>query len=354
MTALRYLAVLLLLAIASVLPRSANAKPINEEMFVRIGGIEQWITIKGSDGANPVVLFLHGGPGDAASPFADSLFAGWDKDFTLVQWDQRGAGRTYGRNGPSVESTMTMERMTQDGIEVAEYLTRHLDKTKIILTGGSWGSILGVTIVRARPDLFYAYVGQAQMVNWQKNLSASYVRVVQMAEAAGDKETTAALKSIGPPPWKTVLPQWRIYRKAVQTYQAKIVTAPMPPDKIDSAYASAKERAQWAAADDFSQFHFFGGRQPKTKADLAAMPLSGPLTSIDLPALGTDFKIPIYIVQGEADLTALPELAKAYFDSIKAPRKQFYLVSGTGHEPSVTMLDLMRKTLLEQIKPVAK
>ena len=351
---LRHLALLMFFAVAATLPQAARAKSIHEEMFVPIGGIQQWITIKGSDDANPVLLVLHGGPGDALSPYADSLFAGWEKDFTLVQWDQRGAGRTYGKTGASIDATMTMDRMTQDGIEVTEYLTKHLGKSKVILTGGSWGSILGITMAHARPNLFYAYVGQAQMVNWQKNLLASYDRVLQMARAAKDNSTVAALTSIGPPPWKTLFPQWRIYRKAEQTYQAKIATAPDAPMQISPAYASPAERKQYSEAEDFSDFHFWSGRQPKTPADVAALPMSGPLTRVDLPALGTDFKIPIYIVQGQADLTALPELAKAYFDSIKAPRKLFYLVPGTGHEPSKPMMDLTRKILLEQVKPLAQ
>ncbi len=123
-------------------------------MFAPIGGIPQWITIKGDDRANPVILFLHGGPGNAMSPFADAMFAGWEKDFTLVQWDQRGAGRTYTKNGPSVEPTMTLERMTDDGIEVAEFLKKHLGKDRIVLEGGSWGSVLGIRMAHARPDLF--------------------------------------------------------------------------------------------------------------------------------------------------------------------------------------------------------
>ena len=80
-------------------------------MFVPIWGIDQRIMIKGDDRNNPVGLFLHGGPGDARSPFADAMFAGWEKDFTLVQWDRRGAGRTYGKSGPSIEPIMTVERM---------------------------------------------------------------------------------------------------------------------------------------------------------------------------------------------------------------------------------------------------
>lgn len=128
-----------------------TAEPVNEEMFVRIGGIDQWITIKGDDRNNPVVLYLHGGPGDAASPFADAMFGGWEKDFTIVQWDQRGAGRTYGKSGPSIEPTMTIERMAQDGIEVAEFLAGHLRKKKIIIVGGSWGSILGIYMAHSLP-----------------------------------------------------------------------------------------------------------------------------------------------------------------------------------------------------------
>jgi pimeloyl-ACP methyl ester carboxylesterase len=315
-------------------------KPIKEEMFVEIGGIPQWITIKGDDLNNPVVLFLHGGPGDALSPFADAMFAGWEKDFTLVQWDQRGAGRTYGKTGPSIESTMTIQRMTDDGIEVAEFLTKQLNKKKIIIEGGSWGSILGIYMAHARPDLFYAYVGDAQMVNWRKNLLASYTRVLQLARACGDQQAIIALATIGSPPWNTVS-KWPVFRKWERAYQAKLVTAPPAPETLSPEYASPQERAQYAAADDFSFEHFWG------------VTLSGPMTEVDLPALGTDFAIPIFIFQGQDDLTALPELAQAYFDTIKAPRKQFYLVPRTGHEDSATELDMMLKVLVEQVRPLA-
>lgn len=121
-----------------------SSEHVSEQSFVQIGGIPQWITIKGEDRNNPVVLFLHGGPGDALSPYADSVYGGWDHDFTLVQRDQHGAGRTFIKNGSSIESDVTVDRMAQDGIEVAEYLIKRLQKKKIIIRGGSWGSILGV------------------------------------------------------------------------------------------------------------------------------------------------------------------------------------------------------------------
>jgi len=318
-------------------PRNAP-EPIKEQMFVPVGGIEQWITIKGNDRNNPVILFLHGGPGDASSPFADSMYAGWEKDFTLVQWDQRGAGRTYTKNGPSIAPTMTMDRMMNDGIEVAEFLAQHLHQQKLILVGGSWGSILGIYMAHARPDLFYAYVGEAQLVNWQQNLSASYARTIEIARSSNDQQAVAALTSIGPPPWHSIS-KWPIFRRWERAYQAKLTIAPPPPLQRSPEYASPEEQTTDAAADDFSFLHWWG------------MELSGPLTKIDLPAIGTDFAIPIFFVQGEQDLTAVPELAKTYFDSIKAPRKQFYLVAGTGHENSAASLDLVHKVLLEQVRP---
>jgi pimeloyl-ACP methyl ester carboxylesterase len=325
---------------AQTLPALAPER-VAEEMFVRIGGIEQWITIKGDDRNNPVVLFLHGGPGDALSPFADAMFGGWEKNFTLVQWDQRGAGRTYGKSGPSIEPTMTVERMARDGVEVAEFLSKHLNKKKIIIVGGSWGSILGIYMAHARPDLFYAYVGSAQLVNTRKNEAASYARVLEMARASGDQQAITALTRIGPPPWGSLFKSWPVFRKWRLAYQAKAVTAPPAPAALNPAYASPEERAQYAAADDFSFEHFWG------------LTMSGPLQDVDLPALGLDFAIPIFILQGQEDLTALPELAKAYFDSIKAPRKQFYLVPGTGHGDSATELDMTLKVLVEQVRPLA-
>jgi pimeloyl-ACP methyl ester carboxylesterase len=322
--------------------RSAGAAPVpvNERMYVPIGGIEQWITIKGQDRANPVLLVLHGGPGNAWSPFADAMFAGWDKDFTLVQWDQRGAGRTFGKSGPSASGTMTVERMVSDGIEVASYLRTHLGQARIILVGGSWGSTLGLQMVHARPDLFHAIVAFAPVVNMKASMIAGYNKVLQMAKADRDEAAVAALTAIGSPPWAS-LKTWPLYRKWLRTYQAKIVTAASAPRQVSPDYASAEDEKLNEDADEFSFVQFWG------------MTLSGPLMQIDLASLGKSYKVPVYLVAGAADLTAPPELAKAFFDGISAPDKQFHLVDGTGHEPSVPELGMVRKILTDVVKPRA-
>ncbi|MBC5803384.1 MAG: alpha/beta hydrolase [Candidatus Eremiobacteraeota bacterium] len=102
----------------------SSPRGIDEAQFVSIGGIEQWITIRGWDRDNPVLLFLHGGPSDVTNPWSFALFAPWEKHFTLVQWDQRGAGRTLGKTGPTVAPTITVDRMVRDGIELSEYLRK--------------------------------------------------------------------------------------------------------------------------------------------------------------------------------------------------------------------------------------
>ena len=129
--------------------------PLQEEAFVRIGGIDQWITIRGEDRANPVLLFVHGGPGDPQSSLP-SLYKVYERDFTIVQWDQPGAGKTYGKN-PTVAPIPA--RVIADGIELTRYLEQHLGKRKLIVVGHSWGSLLANGMAQRAPDLYTALVG---------------------------------------------------------------------------------------------------------------------------------------------------------------------------------------------------
>src|SRR6185503_13119198 len=103
-------------------PNSINARPINDVGYVSIGGIDQWVAIQGGDRANPVILYLHGGPGEAQSPFLD-MFKPWLADFTVVNWDQRGAGKTYEKNGDATPD-VTLDREVADAIALTEYVLK--------------------------------------------------------------------------------------------------------------------------------------------------------------------------------------------------------------------------------------
>ncbi len=179
----------------------SSPKGIDEAQFVKIGGIEQWITIRGWDRDNPVLLFLHGGPGDVTNPWTFALFAPWEKHFTVVQWDQRGAGRTLRKTGPTVAPTITVDRMVEDGIELSEYLRKHLGKDKIIMVGHSFGSVIGILMARAKPDLFYAYVGTGQVADETRNYFVAYDELLKKARAVGNQQAFDELSRVGPPPY---------------------------------------------------------------------------------------------------------------------------------------------------------
>jgi predicted alpha/beta-fold hydrolase len=170
---------------------------VQEGMYVKIGGVDQWIQIRGEDRGNPVILFVHDGPGGSTIPIS-SGWQPWEKYFTIVQWDQRGAGRTFRMSGESIATTMTLSQMTQDGVEVAEYLRAHLHKDRIVLIGHSWGSFLGIHIVKQRPDLFLGFVGTGQVVGkqtFERQFELTVTRLKALAQAANN---TRALTELAP------------------------------------------------------------------------------------------------------------------------------------------------------------
>ena len=320
----------------------STAQRVHEETFVSIGGIKQWVTIKGDSCANPVILFLHGGPGNTLSPYADPLYCAWEKEFTLVQWDQRGAGKTYGRNPPPAESILTIERMTEDGVQLAKYLTQHLRKKKIILMGGSWGSILGVHMAKSRPDLFHAYVGIAQVVDSRENQAATYAKVIALARAAGDQSTVSTLEALGAPPW--VNPRgFGVLRRATRVYEAK-TSDPAPASwwMRSPDYDTPQIRADYSEGEDYSFIQYVGLKG------------HGMFSKVDLPKLGTVFEIPVFLIQGSEDLVTVPDVAKRYFDSITAPQKEFVLLPHVGHDPNLAMIDAEYKVMRQRVWPLGQ
>ena len=179
--------------------RIGTAKGIDEADYLRIGGIDQWVQIRGDDRENPVLLWLNGGPGFSTRP-GTFAFRDWEKRFTVVMWDQRDEGKTFALSGTSVEGTMTIAQMTNDGIEVANWVRTRLGKDKIVLLGHSWGSMLGVHMVDARPDLFSVYVGTGQVVNLEKDAEAACPLLLERARALHNAAAEGQLVGVGPPP----------------------------------------------------------------------------------------------------------------------------------------------------------
>ncbi|MGD1070837.1 MAG: alpha/beta hydrolase [Bryobacteraceae bacterium] len=312
---------------------------IEEGMYVRIGGIEQWIQIRGQDRNNPVLLFLHGGPGGTLLPMTE-LFVPWEKAFTLVQWDQRGAGKTLETTGASVAATMSIDRMTRDGIEVSEFLRTHLHKDKIILLGHSWGSILGIYMIRQRPDLFYAWVGTGQVGNMPESLRIGYARLLEKARAKGDPKVVQALEKMGPPPFRTMR-DIGAYFRLLQDYEPK-----SDRDAMASPVGSPTHPApHFSLGDEFNRIRGF--------ALIPPLRMYEKMFSTDLPSLGLDFKIPVFFFQGADDARTLAPVAKEYFDEIDSPHKEFVLFEGGGHFAIWSMSGRFLHELIVRVRPFA-
>ena len=322
---------------------------IFEERFIRINGIEQWVTIKG-ESLKPVILFLHGGPGSPLSPYADAIYREWQKDFILVHWDQRGSGKPFGRNAPAdlspdylKSNPLSVEQITTDGIELVEYLVKHLGKQKVILFGTSWGSVPAVLMAVKRPDLFYAYVGHSQLVHPSRNLISVYEKVFQMAQTANDQKSLDVLKSIGVPPYDAAKNTGRLLR-IVKKYEGEN-SIPVPDSlwKISSKYDNEKDSQHRADGDDYSFVNYAGDKQLEVK------PM---ISTINLLKDNFNFKIPVYLIQGEEDILTSKEFTKEYFNKIKAPKKEFILLQKTAHGFNLSVMEMKYKIMKEYLAPL--
>lgn len=303
-------------------------KPISKEKFVLINGIEQWITIKGNP-SKPIILFIHGGPGSPISPYVDVMYKDLEKDFIVVQWDQRGTGRTYGQNSPPEELTpeylqanpLTLEQMAKDGVEVSKYLLKHLRKQKIILFGTSWGSALGVKIVTKQPELFYAYVGHSQIVNSTIDVEF-YARIYKIAEEKKDEEALELLNSIGKPPYSRAKNVGLLFRVLKKYERMNSTPAPSNWFQLSSDYDNDIDNKNRADGDDYSFVNYVGDEK------LGVQSMSA---NVDFLKDNLDFKIPVYLIQGNEDIMTPKESSKIYFEKIKAPKKEYYLLPNAAH-----------------------
>ncbi len=329
---------------AWVLLRARNARDyaistpngIDEARFVEVGGIQQWITIRGEDRNNPVLLFLHGGPGDATNLWSYAGFRLWLRHFTVVQWDQRGAGRTFGKNPDMPAQAITIARMTQDGIELADMLRKQLRKDKVIVVGHSWGSILGVHMVKARPDLFYAFVGTGQVADPARSYTVAYRELLKKAETLRDERAIRELREVGPPPY----PDGRGY--GVQRKWSNLFEG---ADAFIYSMVGLALAAPGYALRDVNDW--FEGQS------LSADRLVPETSALDAQAIAGDFAVPVFVFQGSEDFTTPTSLARSFVDSIRAPRKAFVPIEGGGHFAVFMKSSAFVDQLVSRVRPLA-
>ena len=182
------------------LRRIATPEGIEALEQVDVGDSKQWISIRGLNRANPVLLMIHGGPGSPTMATSWAFQTPWEDYFTVVQWDQRGIGKNYaGENHETVGKTMTADRMVSDAEAVVAYLRKRLNKDKIVVLGFSWGTEIGTLLAQRRPEWLYAYVGVGQAVNDDAE-AYIYKRSLELARRANNKQAIAELEALAPYP----------------------------------------------------------------------------------------------------------------------------------------------------------
>ena len=310
---------------------------------VDLPGGRQWISIRGYSENNPVLLYLHGGPGQSGLPFTRFLYSDIAKDFVVVDWDQRGNGKSMASIDPT--STYTLDGIVDDTAALSRYLSKRFDERRIYLVGTSWGSTLGVLTVQRHPELFHAFIGGGQMVSQRETDTRIYRDLMAHAERTGNSGLVAELRELGPPPYAD------IYANAfVMQHYAEL--------EPDYTLIPAVEQVE---KDHFREIGPWGvfGREYDLVEKVNVMRglmetfavLYPQLQQIDFRRDVTRLDVPVYMFRGGSELAARDDLAVEWFDALDAPRKHSYRLEHAGHAVLMERADVLRAVLTGTVLP---
>ena len=287
---------------------------------IELGGMPQWILIRGTDTSNPVLLWLHGGPGSAQMPVNHAFNQALEEHFILVHWDQRGAGKS---NPPDFEErTMTFQQFLDDAHDLTAYLKARFRQDKIYLVGHSWGSQLGIRLAQAYPQDYYAYVGVSQVVDPYLAQEIGYAWLLEQVKGDKNEKNRRSLEALGQPPF---------------TDHEKFVTYIRMVDAYGGGFDVSMQKLAWIAirAPEYNLGDLLAWLRGSNRG-------SGPMWDSpeyqsfnafkDVPRLN----LPVYFFNGRQDYnTPLPLVAR-YFETLDAPSgKQLVIFEESAHTPFI-------------------
>jgi pimeloyl-ACP methyl ester carboxylesterase len=312
------------------------AGSISEKIHININGVEQGMFIKSKDETNPVLLYLHGGMPDY---FLTQRYpTGLEDYFTMVWWEQRGSGLSYSANIPP--ETMTLEQMISDTLEVTNYLRHRFGKEKIYLMGHSGGSFIGIQAVARAPELYYAYIGVAQMSNQLKSEKLAYDYMLQQFKENGNVKMARKLEAApvtmtgGTPDAYRALRDPAMHSLGIGTTRDmnSVITGLFLPSLQSRDYTLSEKVNTWRA-----------------KADSGVALLWDEMLATDLTEQVPELPVPVYFFEGIYDYTCSYTEAKAYFEKLKAPVKGFYTFEQSAHSPLFEEPEKMGQILQEDV-----
>jgi len=311
---------------------------------VRIGGIDQWVSIRGTDRRNPVVLYIHGGPGYVSIPMSWWFSRGWEEYFTIVQWDQRAAGKTHLlTDAATIAPTLTREKMIADTEEMAAWARKEFGKDKIFVLGHSWGSFLGLQLAKRHPEWLYAYIGVAQLIDGPENERRGWRFAMDAARHAGDADAIRELEAIAPyanPGQIVPIKDLYIQRKWVGLYGG--VMAYRRDNSADSALARL--------SPDYNDQEI---RRIWEGNEFATPYLLPELVALDLTTIHK-LGVPLILFEGRHDRNVNSEVAAAWFDTVDAPEKHLVWFEHSAHIPMTEEPGKFFLSLIRFVRPIAE
>jgi len=313
------------------------AGSLSERVTVEIGGIPQSMFIQSVDTTNPVLLFLHGGPGMTEFFMEQDYPTELERHFTMVWWEQRGAGMSFRADIPP--ETMNMDRMIADTIEVADYLRERFRQDKILLLGHSWGSYLGIQVAAVAPDRFLAYVGMAQIAHQLRSEVMAHDHLLDVYSERGDTAMVRRLETAPVSMDEGLSPAWMRLRDRAM-HEAGVGHARDIDSVITGIFIPVWQERAYTVRDKINVWRGKLWSRPFFWEDLLRDDLAERLTEFDLP---------VYFFLGRHDYTANAGLARAYFDRITAPVKGLYLFENSAHSPLFEEPERAREILLSDV-----
>jgi pimeloyl-ACP methyl ester carboxylesterase len=325
-----------------VLGPDGNALPgsIAELAKVRLGGHDQWVEIRAASPDKPVLLYLSGGPGQSDLPFSRVFFADLARDFVVVGWDQRGTGKSYPVLDPE---SLTLDRAVADAIELTDYLRARFDEPKIYLLGESWGTILGVLAAQQRPDLYHAFIGSGQMVSVRETDRRLYHDVIDHAVQTGDDDLADQMRGYGEPPYDSIYGNAFVF----QHY-----------DKLYKPYDPPQSYVQRGESSGIGPWGLLGSEYTLVERVNALRGLADMFAVMYPQIQGVDFRrdvprleVPVYILDGQAELRARRDLALEWYDQLQAPQKRLYSFEAAGHAVAFEQCEAFQRIMTDTILP---
>ncbi|MFI6443433.1 alpha/beta fold hydrolase [Kitasatospora sp. NPDC050543] len=309
---------------------------VDEQGFVRIGGIEQWISVRGEDRANPVMLEIHGGPG-ASNAIHGPRTRAWEKHFTIVRWDMRGTGKTLGRGGAAGQGELSFARLYEDAVEVTRHVHDRLGVDRVVLVANSFGSAFGLRLARRHPHLYSAYVGTDQNIHDGGRDDRAHRALLARLRAAGKRKELAAVEKIGPDARAWTAEQYGAYAKIVAT------TDPLTLRTMKSVVM----KSLW-----FSPLHSLRELGTLGKGMKLSEQILPATAAFDDWADGTRFDLPFFVFQGDQDVLTPTDRARSFFDDVQAPVKDFALIEDAAHFASFRHPERFLDLMLTKVRPV--